>query len=60
MVIGSVSLKFVDNYCSRLLLMNISIKVGWHRASIDTHIVVGYGYGYILGPSPVPPIYLRG
>ena len=20
----------------------------------------GYGYGYILGPSPVPPIYLRG
>ena len=21
---------------------------------------VGYGYGYILGPSPVPPIYLAG
>ena len=20
----------------------------------------GYGYGYILGPSPVPPIYLTG
>ena len=20
----------------------------------------GYGYGYILGPSPVPPIYLSG
>ena len=23
------------------------------------YIVHGYGYGYILGPSPVPPIYLR-
>ena len=22
--------------------------------------VYGYGYGYILGPSPVPPIYLCG
>ena len=22
--------------------------------------MVGYGYGYILGPSPVPPIYLTG
>ena len=21
---------------------------------------MGYGYGYILGPSPVPPIYLTG
>ena len=23
-------------------------------------MVMGYGYGYILGPSPVPPIYLSG
>ena len=22
--------------------------------------IYGYGYGYILGPSPVPPIYLCG
>ena len=28
--------------------------------SIEQRLSVGYGYGYILGPSPVPPIYLAG
>ena len=39
----------------------------WERVSerlswmvICECILRGYGYGYILGPSPVPPIYLTG
>ena len=27
---------------------------------VDKMCDLGYGYGYILGPSPVPPIYLTG
>ena len=43
--------------------MNVNVNLdplGHRCAAVGSIPVDGYGYGYILGPSPVPPIYLAG
>ena len=37
-----------------------NIAQGYLTAYLQLTRLHGYGYGYILGPSPVPPIYLTG